>query len=458
MQRDPRDPETFERLGELDAMLGMFPEATLNFTNALRLNPFSASTHARLGGLLASQQSFAGALGEVREAERFMVSGDVLTEQALCAAYSRLRRLPSAMSHCERLLQTLKERGFNPGSIAFFETALQGWRARLTAVYVTNSIPTERSERTLATVLRERHLGETEIRLLSNPLACTPGMNLCAHQLTEGATNNLQKAELLFEAIAPHAGSRRRQRLTAREAFDIWKLPSGQFDCFASSCLYVSMARSLGLQSQVVSVTETCEGTKNPHACAAVWLTNGNQMLLVDPNLLWFGARHKAFVVLDDVQTLALHICTLPGLVGPQVACKLAPELSVVQANLLQALIDNGQWSRARERLPLLLRADGNSWISDTFKADFALHEGRPDDAITLLQKAIKANPDSGEAYGQLGNVFVTRGDLTRARESYENVLRCVVPEESAAQARQAIGQIDKILKVPAGSELNRSN
>ena len=61
------------------------------------------------------------------------------------------------------------------------------------------------------------------------------------------------------------------------------------------------------------------------HDCAAVFV--GDKALLVDPAYQWFGAPHKEYVVLDDVQAIA-HQFYQPSGKGGQVArCRLATKL-----------------------------------------------------------------------------------------------------------------------------------
>ena len=57
------------------------------------------------------------------------------------------------------------------------------------------------TEQTLAAALR-RKLSPAELGLVANPLASTPEMRRWAQELTKGATNDLHKARMLFDALA----------------------------------------------------------------------------------------------------------------------------------------------------------------------------------------------------------------------------------------------------------------
>ena len=76
----------------------------------------------------------------------------------------------------------------------------------------------------------------------------------------------------------------------------------------------------------------------------------GDKALLVDPAYQWFGAPHKEYVVLDDVQAIA-HQYYQPSGKGNQVArCRLAaklhPDTAWGQLRLAGALIQANEFSR----------------------------------------------------------------------------------------------------------------
>lgn len=447
LRSDPQDPKTLELLGTLHVQQGMLSRAVADFTNCISSNPFSAGPYARLAETFAMERRFDLALTELHEAERFVSPNDLKTEQVLCLAYARCRCLPLAIEHCQRLLAIANSEQYGPQRISFWKKALLGWSARFVPAFQTNVFkPLDYSEEDIALTLRRTGLEEIGLKLLPDPLTANAQMSQVSHMLTKNGATELQKAELLFEQIAPHADGPPGPCLTAQQAFEIYKLPPGQINCFAASCLYVSMVRTLGLKAYVALVTESCDGSKAPHACAAVWMRDKYRMVLVDPSLMWFGARHKSFLVLDDLETLAIEMSNSTNLTEVQMAYKLAPHVAIIQGNLIQKLIDNRDWYQARGQLQSFLRVESSNWMGYYFQGQFAVHEGRLDDAVRLLQEANRISPDSYEVDSVLGNVFLTKGDLKGAREAYQRALQCPHPLELERRVEHAIGQIDELL------------
>ena len=65
----------------------------------------------------------------------------------------------------------------------------------------------------------------------------------------------------------------------------------------------MALARAVGVKAFYVHLEEDYSGEIVYHDCAAVFV--GGKALLVDPAYQWFGAPHKQYVVLDDLQAIA---------------------------------------------------------------------------------------------------------------------------------------------------------
>jgi tetratricopeptide (TPR) repeat protein len=448
---DPDSFENWERLGELRSTQGAQAQAIDYFNQALQLNPFSAKVHARIGALSVLQGRRDAALMELRKAEQLASPESVEDEQPLGEAFDALHELPSALDHYEKLVTAARKAGVNPTFVRGFEARWRELKDRLTLVYVVAAPPKAYTEETLAEILHQK-LTADELTLVTNPLASTPEMNKWAHQLSAGATNDLGKAKLLFDALSRHVGEGPRGWRTAKETFADWNRPGVSFYCQEYAFLFVALSRVVGIKSYDVYVEEGCDGQTAPHACAAVFVAG--KLLLVDPAYQWFGVPHKKFTLLDDLQAMALYLSYQKReLRSAQIAAKLEPDWALVRYNLCVSLASAGRWAEARQALPAPLRSDEPAWRWDFARARFALHDDQLDAAITFLQKAIKENPECGEAYISLGYAYWKQSKMENARANYRSALGCYLEEKDADQARNAIAQINESLgdSNPAG-------
>src|SRR5262249_31788767 len=141
-----------------------------------------------------------------------------------------------------------------------------------TSVFSIKGRPQNYTGKRLASVLFYK-LTPEEILMVKNPLARSTEMNAWALQITAGATNKLEKAKMLFDALVsrvnpPGPGGTR----TAKEVFAEWKSPSASFACEEYESLYVALARAVGLESYSVYVAQQFTGARARHACAAVFI------------------------------------------------------------------------------------------------------------------------------------------------------------------------------------------
>jgi lipoprotein NlpI len=316
---------------------------------------------------------------------------------------------------------------------------------RLTPVLFTSSRPKDYTDENLNEALRQKLTAE-ELALVVNPLKRTPEMDRWALELTGGATNDLQKAKLLYDALVTHASAKPtqfRESPTAQDVFQVWNTPGASFRCQDFTFLYVALARSVGLRAYDVFVEMDCHGTELFHGCAAVFI--GEKALLVDPAYSWFGVPHKNFTVLDDLQSAAVFLSEKEDLEPRQVAAKLAPDFSIIQVNLTEKLANAGRLKEAREEVDIMIRQHPEAGMTYYARAFIAWKDGKLQRAVELDRKAIALAPQTESLHYLLAYVLLQQGKRTEARESYQNVLRCALSERFAEPARQMITWINEI-------------
>ncbi|MBU6400585.1 MAG: tetratricopeptide repeat protein, partial [Verrucomicrobia bacterium] len=441
---DPDDAETFELLAWNDAAQGRPDKAFEHLNRALELNPFKASVHAQAACFDAGHGNREQALAELRAAERLAAPDDSWETLYAATAYETLHDIPTSIHYYEKSIATAKKQGTDQERIKDMEDHCRELKTTLTPVYLTLTEPKFYTEADLNQLLKQK-LTPAEIGLVTNPLTCTPAMDRWAHEIVPGASNDFQKAQQLFGAIAHHlslvqsSGSR-----TAEQVFADWNAPAVSFSCQENATLYVTLARAVGLKAFFADVQESWNGNRVPHACAAVFF--GQKALLADPSYLWFGVPHKKVTVLDDLQTVAYHLAQRHDLKLARIACRLAPDLPLIHLNLIGALVDAGRWDEVRRELPTLLRLDNDGWMSKFAHAAFAAHEDKSDQAVDLLQKVIQANPDFAGAHANLGEIYEKQGKLAKARDAYRHALRCVLNPDEDSAVLQALARVDEKL------------
>ncbi|MHB8520167.1 MAG: tetratricopeptide repeat protein [Limisphaerales bacterium] len=441
---DPDDARTFESLAWDDAAQGLEDKALDNFNRALQLNRFRASVHAQVACLHARHGDREQALVELKEAERLAAPDDSTDTLYAATAYETLHEIPMAIQYYEKSIATAKKQGTDQERTKAIEDHGRELKATLTPVYLTLTEPKFYTQAALNQLLKQQ-LTLAEIGLVTNPLAGTPAMDRWAHEIVLGSTNDFQKAQQLFGVIAQNLSLvQSSSSRTAEQVFAAWNAPGVFFSCQENATLYVTLARAVGLKAFLVDVQESWNGNRARHACAAVFL--GQKALLADPSYLWFGVPHKQVTVLDDVQAVACHLAQRHDLKLMWIACRLAPDLSLIHLNLIAALQDADRWDEARRELPALVRLDNDGWMSKLERAAFAAHEDKFDQAVDLLQKVIQANPDISAAYEDLGDIYEKQGKLTAARDAYRHALRCVLNPDEDSNVLQALARVDEKL------------
>ena len=438
---DPDDDQAFTGLGEISQSQDSPDRAIQCYEHSIALDPFSSSIHAQLGFLYATQGKQELARVQLKEAERLVRGEDLNTEQFLAEGYDTLRDVPEAIAHYERLLAAARKQRVNPKQLAEHEVALQNLKNRFVLTYVKLSHPKPYTEDELVQEFHAK-LTTNEVAWVINPLTSNPEMSRWATELTKGATNYIEKAKLLFDAIAGQLSYGDGDARTAMEAFEAKTDPTATFSCQESAFLYVVLARSVGLSAYFVEVDEDYAGDRVSHGCAAVFTTRG--ALLVDPAYFWFGVRHKQFKVLDDLQVTAHFLSELNDIEQKKVAYKLQPESPLVQLNLYLELMHGEHWAEARAILTQLERLNSGGWLAGFARGCWALHENKPEQAVVFLRKALETNPNEGHIHLSLGEAYLILGKLQKAQESFRNALLCDLNKNDADTARQAIALINE--------------
>ena len=442
LELDPEDEGTLTRLGEVYGLSGDWTKAQERFLQASKIDPFSASAHAHVGYAYAWMGQREKALIELRKAESpVSPQGDVDAEQFLYYAYLNLREIPQAIAHAEKLTKAGKEQGVGPKLLEDFEKALPELRARLTPAYVEAVAPKTYTEEGLTEALREK-LNPEEMKNVTNPLAMTPHMKKWAHELTAGATNDFEKGRMLLEALSRHTKNGFGGRRTAQEVFLAWQNNNSSFLCEEYTYLYVALAREVGLQSFYTSVYQDCKGRKLLHACASVFL--GKQCLLADPAYYWFGVPHQKYIILNDLEMIAIRLAESRRVPECQTAFKLAPQNEYVRCCVIAALIADIRWDEAQKLLvegPML-----NPLFRSEIEAEFAVHNGKLDEAIEILRKTLNDYPDDGGLHVNLGHLYMQQKKLTDARTEYRKALPELYVEGMVEQVHFLLAQINEKL------------
>ena len=444
---DPDDARTMIRLAELSTMQRKLDNAIAFAEEAKFLEPTDAPVHAFLGFMYTFKGDRDKAMIELKEAERLDPEGlDVL--QRVGQAYERMREIPLAVEHYEKLVIRIKEMGGDPGAIRAFEEKASRLKASLKPTFIEASMPKVYTEQSLQDALREK-LTEEEMAMIVNPIASNEDMKRWAEQLTKDATSDLDKAKALFDALAgrlqPGGG---RGTRTAKEVFAAWNESDLSFNCQEYTKLFVALARYVNIKAFYVHLEKDYKNKVVYHDCAIVFSEDG--ALLVDPAYCWFGVPHKDFVVLDDVQAIAHHFFQhgdAERLVSRcRLAAKLHPHFAWGQVCLVSALCKEGMWDEARTALDTALRLEPNRWDAYLYQGAIADHDGDLEAALGYVQKALELNPEGASTHFALANVLGKMGKHKEARDEFRACLRYDPSPEQAEQARRIIAQINEMI------------
>jgi tetratricopeptide (TPR) repeat protein len=444
LRLEPEDPETLSRLGECHSFQGRLDDAIACWQQTTRLDPADAGTHAHLGEAYAKKGRREPALAELAEAER-LGPEDLSAQQMIWQAYAALHDIPLAAQHLDTFVGLARKQGQQPKLVASIEETGRDLKARLTPCEITASMPRLYTPESLQAALRER-LTDSELKLAINPLASTPEMDRWARELTTGAQGDVPKAKKIFEALARRLQTGEGGVLTAREVFAGWKDPARSFSCQEFAKLYVALARAVGLKVFYVHLEKDYLGDCVYHDCAALF--SDGKAFLVDPAYLWFGAPHKDFLVLDDLQTVAHHFFQ-PSEHGSRVArCRLAaklhPDSAWGQVHLASAWIDAKQWEPARKALAAARLLEPSRWDELFHEGVIAAQTGEGGPAIEYLHKSLALNPKLGPTHLLLAQLLRDDGQLQAAREEFRLALASGLPAQLSATAQHAIAELNE--------------
>ena len=447
---DPDDAETLSRLGECAQEQRKLDKAIAFWNEATRLDPTDATICAHLGDAYAKKRERDKSVPALKEAER-LDPEDVNAEQIIWQGYETLHETPLALEHLEKFLKLARQEGLAPQLVDHMEECERELRGRLTPHEISAALPKSYTAQTLDAALRDR-LTRDEYKQVINPLASTPAMDHWAQELVRGATNDLGKARKLFEALARHLDTGDVGTRTAQEVYEAWDDPTQSFCCQEYAKLYVALARAVGVKAFYVHLERDYSGEVVYHDCAAVFAED--KAFLVDPAYQWFGAPHKQYQVLDDLQAVAHHYYQHSGRANQVARCRLAaklhPDTAWGQVALASALIKANQLVQAAQTLQVAQQLEPGRWDTYTCAGLIAAKTGDLDVALDSLHKAIELNPKYGPSHAVLGWVLDQQGKLTAARDEYRLALlyTSLLSAEDKAVVLRAIAAINE--KLPA--------
>jgi tetratricopeptide (TPR) repeat protein len=387
-----KDPQFADAKATLATVLGFqnrINEAQSNIIEAVYLQPSSAFVYKANSLILLLQQRTSAAEKNLQIAAQ-LDPDDAETFERLGDVYFSKDQQSLALENYRKALLLDPFAPF----VKYLQDQIEYLKPRQTPTYITNWPPKSYTEQTLKEALCKK-LNSDQLAFVINPLAISPEMKMWTLEATKGATNDMQKAKILFEILVNQINknnSRVSYSATAKEVFSDLNKPDIPLYCQQATFLFVALARSIGIKSFVVDVQESCNGNKSSHLCGVIFADN--HALLVDPVYRWFGVPHRNFVLLDDLQTIAMYCSTLPDVKQKQIAWELAPDLALVQYNLCLWFIGLDRWEKVRELFPLLTKSDRNAVMADSVQAFLMMHANYSEQAIKLLHKAIEIDSE----------------------------------------------------------------
>jgi tetratricopeptide (TPR) repeat protein len=440
---EPTEPESWARLAQLYHGKEENERRLACLLLAARLSPASAEIHAALADAYARKPDREKALAEIALAES-LNDDDINCLQGLSLAYSALRDIPGALQNMDRLVARGRALGLNPGLVARFAEQADTLRQTLTAHAVAATRPRTYPATAYEAELRRR-LTTEEVAQVANPLAGTPQMKPWAEAATRGATNQFDRACRLVDVLFRQLEFGRQRTRTAAEVFADMERPGSRFVCADLAVLYVALGRALGLDAFLVHVDRNHQDVPVRHDCAVVFLDG--KAYLADPTGRWFGAPHKQFQVLDDLQSTCHYIeHTASDAAMVRIAAKLDPESPGQQFQLAMALADELKWEEANATLEAALRRDSRSWISQYAQGRFKLARGDAATAEVYFRKGAKLLPTQPDLQFILGELLLKRDQLAEARDCYRNAVALSLTLEKEDHARQRIAEINERL------------
>ena len=139
---------------------------------------------------------------------------------------------------------------------------------------------------------------------IDNPFCLNSDIVQTIKTVTVDISNEQDKSRKLFDWFEDNIAYGDSKRMTGySNGIEVFLNEQGV--CGEMSFLYVTMARTIGMKSNYVSVKKDYRGDDVHHACAGVNL--GHRMLLVDPAYHTFDIKHKDFKVRTDLEIMELY-------------------------------------------------------------------------------------------------------------------------------------------------------
>jgi len=114
-----------------------------------------------------------------------------------------------------------------------------------------------------------------------------------------------------------------------------------------------------------------------------------------------------------------------------------------------------GDLASAREALDKALASNGMLFEARVVRAEIALAEGHPAEALTHLQRALQVKPDDPWASGWLGATYLTSGNVAGAAEKLAVAVKANLVQFSLAlaEAQRRSGRVDDALATLASAK-----
>lgn len=443
---DPEDTTTLAFLAQLCIQQKRHGEATQYLEKAKLVDPFSAEICATLGFLRVVQRKRAEAMVELQEAERLDPAGRSSNAlQMAIQAYASLGEISRAIELCDIILSRMRSAKLNPDALRQFEAMSERLRGSLTPSYVEAIAPKAYTKAELQTALGQR-LTEQQLADVINPLRGTEEMKHWAVELTQEANSDRAKAKAIFDGLTRrikpggHGGAAR----TAQEVFRAWKDPNESFNCQEYTKLFIALARHVGLPAFYVHLETDFRGRAVNHDCAGVFIDG--KALLVDPTYRWFGAPHKDYIVLNDVQAVAHQHFQSRDVSSCQLASQLHPNFAWGQRRLAAALILAGHEAEGVEILKAAAALEPDHWELNRQLGTIALKHEDAQAATTHLQKALAGNPHDAESHLLLALALANQKALEEARQHARASLRYDPTPDNAKGAWRLIAKLNEQL------------
>ena len=333
----------------------------------------------------------------------------------------------------------------------------QPLRARSTPHFIDAVRPARLAREELQQELARR-LSREEIALVVDPIQIHSAMTHWAHEIANSATNDAQRARLLFEALANRTRGRGKGGTrTAQEVFAAWGDLEQSFSCQETARLYLGLARELGIESYYVHLEKDDEGklVNHDHDCAIVFLKEG--AMLVDPTHHGFGVAHQQFKILGDLELTAHHAMQLRNdgrdVARGRVGLKLYPDSAWAHLAVAKALMLENRAVEALQQIERALTLEPNRWDAYLVRGMVAGRTGDPSRARLELERARTLNPEDPEVHFRLGEVFADLGQWEVALDSFRAALRYddQYHDDLIERARENIAEIEETLAAVSG-------